>query len=237
VARFHLEERTTMPEIISLAAEPRPTGGKGAARAVRRAGRVPGIIYGDGKAPTPVSFEPRELSRALSRPGFFATIVDVGVDGATHRTLARDVQYHPVTDGALHVDFMRVGAGAEVRVSVPVSFVNHERAPGLRRGGILNIVRHDIEIACAVDNMPDRVVVNLEGLEIGDSIHIDAVTMPEGVRPVLTSRDSTIASVAASSAVREEAMAAAAAAATAGAAPAEEEGAAPAAPAAPEGAA
>jgi large subunit ribosomal protein L25 len=222
-----------MPEIISLSAEPRANAGKGAARATRRSGRVPGIIYGDGKDPMPVSFEPRELSRAINRAAFFATIVDVSVGGAVHRTLARDIQYHPVSDTALHVDFMRVGAGAQVRVSVPVSFIKHEQAPGLRRGGILNIIRHNIDIACSIDNIPDRVVVDLDGLEIGDSVHIDAVTMPEGVRPVLGSRDSTIASIAASSAVREEALAAAAAAATAAAAPPEEEGVAPGAPAAP----
>jgi large subunit ribosomal protein L25 len=198
-----------MPEIISLSAEPRQSAGKGAARATRRAGRVPAIIYGDGKEPMPVSFEPRELSRALGRAGFFATLVDVSVEGAVHRTLARDVQYHPVNDTALHVDFMRVGAGARVNVSVPVSFTNHESAPGLRRGGILNVVRHSIDIVCAVDAIPDRLNVDLSGLEIGDSIHVEAITLPEGVRPILRSRDSTIASVAASSAVREEALAAA----------------------------
>jgi large subunit ribosomal protein L25 len=131
------------------------------------------------------------------------------------------VQYHPINDMALHVDFMRVGAGAQVHVSVPVSFVNHESAPGLRRGGILNIVRHSIDIVCGVDAIPDRLVVDLSELEIGDSVHIEAVTLPEGVRVVLGSRDSTIASIAASSAVREEAMAAAQTAATA---PEEEEG-------------
>jgi large subunit ribosomal protein L25 len=221
-----------MPEIISLSADPRPALGKGAARATRRSGRVPGIIYGGGKEPMPVSFEPRELSRAVRRAGFFATIVDVSVDGAVHRTLARDVQYHPISDAALHVDFMRVGAAAQVTVSVPVSFVNHDRSPGLRRGGILNVIRHNIDIACAVDDIPDRVVVDLDGLEIGDSVHLETVTMPEGVRSALGSRDSTIASIAASSAVREEALAAASTVA----APEEEEGAVPAAPAA-EGAA
>jgi large subunit ribosomal protein L25 len=198
-----------MPEIISLNAEPRPSAGKGAARATRRGGRVPGIIYGDGKEPTQISFEPRELARAINRAGFFATIVDVSVDGAVHRTLAREVQYHPVTDTALHVDFMRVSAGGRVNVQVPVSFINHESAPGLRRGGILNVIRHSVHIACAVDAIPDRIVVDLNGLEIGDSIHIETVAMPEGVRPALGSRDSTIASIAASSAVREEALAAA----------------------------
>jgi large subunit ribosomal protein L25 len=203
-----------MPEVISLSAEPRDSVGKGAARAARRAGRVPGIIYGDGKEPMPISFEPRELSRAINRAGFFATIVDVSVDGAVHRTLAREVQFHPISDAALHVDLMRVGAGAQVNVSVPVSFINHDGAPGLRRGGILNVVRHSIDIVCAVDAIPDRLVVDLSGLEIGESIHIEAVTMPQGVRAVVGSRDSTIASVAASSAVREETLAAAQTAAT-----------------------
>jgi large subunit ribosomal protein L25 len=211
-----------MPEIISLSAEPRDSAGKGAARAIRRAGRVPGIIYGDGKEPTPISLEPRELSRAVGRAGFFATVVDVSVDGTVHRTLAREVQYHPINDTALHVDFMRVGAGAQVVVSAPVSFINHESAPGLRRGGIVNVIRHSIDIQCAVDAIPDRVVVDLSGMEIGDSIHIEALTLPEGVRPVIGTRDSTIASIAPSSAVREEAMAAATSA------PAEEEAAAPA---------
>jgi large subunit ribosomal protein L25 len=201
-----------MPEIISLSAEPRVSAGKGAARAARRAGRVPGIIYGDGKAPTPVSFEPRELARAINRAGFFATIVDVGIEGGVERTLARDVQYHPVTDVPLHVDFMRVSAGAEVNVSVPVGFVNHDAAPGLRRGGILNVVRHTVDILCAVDAIPERIVFDLTGLEIGDSVHIEPSAMPQGVRPASWgTRDTTVATIAASSAVREEAAAAAAA--------------------------
>ena len=202
-----------MPEITSLSAEPRGRLGKGAARAVRRAGRVPAVIYGDGKDPVAVSLEPRELGRVISKPGFLATLVDVAVDGTTHRTLPRDVQYHPITDAPLHVDFMRVGAGARVTVTVPVSFINHERAPGLRRGGILNIVRHGIEVSCNVDAIPDRLVVDLNGLEIGDSVHIHAVALPEGVRPVTTERDFTIATIGASSAVREEAAQAAATAA------------------------
>ncbi|HEY1797729.1 MAG TPA: 50S ribosomal protein L25/general stress protein Ctc [Stellaceae bacterium] len=197
-----------MPEITSLNAETRGRVGKGAARAIRRAGRVPAVIYGDGKDPVAVSLEPRELSRVISKPGFLATVVDVAVDGTTHRTLPRDVQYHPVTDFPLHVDFMRVGAGAQVTVTVPVNFINQERSPGLRRGGILNIVRHGIEVRCSVDVIPDRLVVALDGLDIGDSLHINAVVLPEGVRPVTTERDFTIATIGASSAVREEAAAA-----------------------------
>ena len=202
-----------MPEITTLSAEPRLRAGKGASRATRRAGRVPAIIYGDHKEPVLVSLEPRELSRALSRPGFFATLIDVKVDGASHRTLPRDVQYHPVSDAPLHVDFMRVGAGSRVIVMVPVSFINHERSIGLRRGGILNVVRHTIEMSCSVDNIPDRLVVDLDGLDIGDSLHISAVQLPEGARPVVHERDFTIASIAASSAVREEAATAASTAA------------------------
>src|SRR5579864_6290839 len=216
-----------MPEIISLSAEPRPRTGKGAARATRRAGRVPGIVYGDGKEPVAISLEPRELSRMLARPGLFATLVDIKVDGEALRTLPRDVQYHPVSDAPLHIDFMRVGAGAQVTATVPVVFINHERSQGLRRGGILNVVRHGIEMVCSVDNIPERLVVDLDGLDIGDSIHSGAVAMPEGARPVIQERDFTIASIAASSAVREEA---AQAAATAAVAPPEEEAAAAPAP-------
>src|SRR6202166_11527 len=134
-----------MPEIMSLSAAPRERAGRGAPRATRRQGRVPAIVYGDKQEPVLVSLEPRELGRALARPGFFATLVDIQLDGTTHRTLPRDIQSHPVTDKPLHADFMRVGAGAQVSVMVPVVFINHERSPGLRRGGILNIVRHGIE--------------------------------------------------------------------------------------------
>src|SRR5947209_13138974 len=204
-----------MPEILNLSAEPRSTAGKGASRATRRAGRVPAVVYGDHKDPVLVSLEPRELARAAARPGFFATLVDLKVDGESYRALAREVQYHPVTDTPMHVDFMRVGAGAQVTVTVPVAFINQDKAPGLRRGGILNIVRHGIEVVCSVDNIPDRLVVNIVGLDIGDSVHIGAVTLPEGARPVIHERDFTIATIAAPSAVREEAAAAAAAAAVA----------------------
>ena len=200
-----------MPEITTLSAEPRARAGKGAARATRRSGRVPGIIYGDNKETVLISLEPRELSRALANRGFFATLVDVKVDGTVHRTLPRDVQLHPATDAPLHVDFMRVGGHTRVTVTVPVVFANPEMSPGIRRGGILNIVRHGIELSCPVDKIPDQLVVELNGLEIGDSIHISRVIIPEECRPMISERDFTIASIAASSAVREEAAAAAAA--------------------------
>jgi large subunit ribosomal protein L25 len=200
-----------MTEITTLTAEPRARARKGAARAARRMGRVPGIIYGDNRDPVLISLEPRELSRALARRGFLATLVDVKLGDSAHRTLPRDVQYHPATGAPLHVDFMRVGAHTRVTVTVPVVFINPEMSGGIRRGGILNIVRHGIELSCPVDSIPDRLVVDLNGLDIGDSVHISAVTLPEGSQPTITDRDFTIASIAASSAVREEAAAAAAA--------------------------
>jgi large subunit ribosomal protein L25 len=200
-----------MPEIIALSAQPRERTGKGAARAMRRTGRVPAIVYGGKAGSKLISLEPRELARALARRGFFATLVDVTIDGTVERTVPREVQFHPISDAALHVDFMRVAPGSRVTVTVPVVFVNHDQSPGIRRGGILNIVRHGVELNCTVENIPDRLVVDLNNLDIGDSVHIRAVTLPEGARPAITGRDFTIATIAASSAVREEAAAAAAA--------------------------
>jgi large subunit ribosomal protein L25 len=194
-----------MPDIATFSAEPRAQAGKGAARAVRRQGRVPAIIYGGGVAPTQISLDPRELSRCLAKRGFLAALVDVKLDGAVQRVLPRDVQYHPVSGLPLHVDFLRVAATTHVWVVVPVHFINRELSVGLRRGGILNIVRHGVELSCPVDGIPDRLVVDLNGLDILDSVHISAVQIPPGCRPKIAGRDFTIASIAASSAVREEA--------------------------------
>ena len=216
-----------MTEIVTLSGEPRDRAGKGAARATRRDGRVPAVIYGDKKEPVLLSLEPRALLRELHRPGFFAKLVDVTVNGETHRTLPRDVQLHPVTDMPLHVDFMRVGAHTRITVAIPVRFVDQEKAPGIKRGGLLNVVRHEIEMICSADNIPDHIDVSLEGLDIGASIHISTVKLPAGVKPTVD-RDFTVASIAAPTAIREE-TAAQAAAAQAGVPP---EGAAPATPAA-----
>jgi large subunit ribosomal protein L25 len=200
-----------VPEITSLNAERRVRAGKGAARATRRLGRVPGIIYGGSQDPLPISLEPRELSSAIAKRGFLAALVDVKLDGVVERTLPREVQYHPVTDKPVHVDFMRVGPDTRVTVSVPVVFINHEMSIGLRRGGILNIVRHGVELSCRADSIPEQLVVSLDGLDIGDSVHAGAVSFPAGSRPTISDRDFTIASIAAPSALREEAAAAAAA--------------------------
>jgi large subunit ribosomal protein L25 len=221
-----------MAETTTLRAEPRDRAGKGAARAARRSGRVPGVLYGEGKPATLISLDPRELAKEVQRPGFFARLLNVQLDGTTHRTLPRDVQLDPINDHPIHVDFLRINAGTKITVAVPVKFVGQESSPGIRRGGMLNIVRHEIDLVCPVENIPDVLTISLEGTEIGDSIHITAVKLPEGTRPTIT-RNFTVASIAAPTAVREEqaaavaaAKAAADAAAAAAAAPAE--GAAPA---------
>ena len=217
-----------MSDTIALPAEARERVGKGAARAVRRAGRVPAVIYGDRKDPLTISLDPRDVDRELHKPGFFATLFDVEVSGKKHRVLPRDVQLDPVSDRTIHVDFLRVAQDTEVTVNVPVNFVNDEESPGLKRGGVLNIVRHEIEFTCRADAIPQQIELDLTGLEIGDSVHISMVKLPDGVTPTITDRDFTIATVAAPSAVKAEAAEEQAAAAESeeGEAPAAEEAAA-----------
>jgi large subunit ribosomal protein L25 len=196
-----------MPDIITLAAEARDRVGKGAARATRRAGRVPAVIYGDKKEPVAISLDPKPLTRVFLRGGFLSHLVDLALDGATHRTLPRDVQLDPVTDAILHVDFVRVGAGTRTHVDVAVHFENQDKSPGLKRGGVLNIVRHEVELICAADAIPDRLVVDVTGYDIGDSIHISAVTLPEGTAPAIADRDFTIATIVPPTVRGEEAAA------------------------------
>ncbi|MEQ8193524.1 MAG: 50S ribosomal protein L25/general stress protein Ctc, partial [Rhodospirillales bacterium] len=186
-----------MPEAVVLQAEARDRAGKGAARATRRAGRVPAVIYGNKQTPLMLSLDPVELQQQLNRPGFFAHIFELKVNGDAHRVLARDVQFDPVTDRALHVDFMRFSANTRIEVAVAVHFLNEEASPGLKTGGVLNIVRHEVELDCSPENIPEFLTVDLTGLEIGDSVHISSVTLPEGVRPTITDRDFTVATIAA----------------------------------------
>ena len=207
-----------MTETHQLSVQLRQRAGKGAARSVRREGRVPGVIYGGKQEPVLISIDPLELKRELHKIGFFATLFDLKLDGAAHRVLARDVQFDPVTDKPLHVDFLRVTGESRIVVQVPVEFINEVKSPGLKRGGVLNVVRHEIELRCSVDAIPRSITIDLDGLDIGDSIHISHVTLPEGARPTIE-RDFTIASVAAPSAVRAEALEAQAAAAAAALAP------------------
>jgi large subunit ribosomal protein L25 len=222
-----------MTEVRSLGTEPRDRAGKGAARATRRAGRVPGVVYGNKEPAALVSLEPKALVRELHKTGFFATLFDLQIAGRTERVLPRDVQFDPVSDRPIHIDFLRVGAGTKVRVDVPVVFRNDLASPGLKRGGVLNIVRHEIALICAADSIPPLIEIDLTGLDIGDSIHISMVKLPDNVTPAITERDFTVATIAAPTAQKIEAAEAAAAAAAAAGEPAEGEAVAPAAGATP----
>jgi large subunit ribosomal protein L25 len=207
-----------MADMVTFAAEVRPVAGKGPARALRRAGRVPAVIYGEGKDQEMVSVEARALRRQLGDPHFFNTLCGLQVNGELVRTLPREVQLHPVTDDPIHADFVRVSAGTRVEVEVPVVFLNEDSCPGLKRGGVLNIVRRDLELSCPVDAIPGEIAIDLSPFDLGDSVHISHVALPEGVRPTITDRDFTIATIAAPTVVREaaaEEQAAAAAAAEA----------------------
>jgi large subunit ribosomal protein L25 len=201
-----------MSDIMSIPAQARERAGKGPARAARRAGLVPGVIYGAKKDPLMITLDPRDVIKGLKTGSFLATIYELDVSGKKERVLPRDVQFDPVTDNAIHVDFLRVSAATSVTVEVPVQFLNEEEAPGLRRGGLLNIVRHEIEMTCRADAIPNQIEVDLTGLDIGDSVHISTITLPDGVEPTITDRDFTIATIAAPTIAIEEEEAEAAAA-------------------------
>jgi large subunit ribosomal protein L25 len=193
-----------MAELTSLATEAREGAGKGASRSLRRAGRVPAVIYGEKAPQEMISLEARQLRRALQSGRFFSTLCNLHVNGEAVRVLPREVQLHPVTDEPLHVDFVRVGRGATITVTVPVVFAHEDVSRGIKRGGVLNIVRRELELLCPADAIPGEIVVDLSDADIGDSLHISQVTLPEGVRPAIADRDFTIATISAPTLIREE---------------------------------
>lgn len=195
-----------MSDTNTLIVTPRERVGKGTARAARREGLIPAVIYGDTRPPVTINLSYHEIFQKLHRPGFYTTLYDLKVGGKKERVLARDVQFDPVRDTPMHIDFLRIAKGATVTVQVPVSFINDEESPGLKQGGVLNVVRHEIGLVCPADNIPDLLEVDLTGQELGASIHISLVTLPGGVEPEISDRDFTIATIAAPSAVRSEAQ-------------------------------
>jgi large subunit ribosomal protein L25 len=200
-----------MSEQLVLSAEARERAGKGASRALRNQGRVPAVVYGNNEAPLSVHLEEKALVKALSTGHFMNSVVMVDAGkGAPVRTLPKDVQFHPVTDRPLHVDFLRISEHAKVTVEVPIRFVDEEQSKGIKRGGVLNTVRHALELACDAASIPDEVVISLAGTDIGDSIHISHVDLPKGSAPTITDRDFTIATIVAPSGVKSEAAEAAA---------------------------
>ncbi|WP_416909090.1 MAG: 50S ribosomal protein L25/general stress protein Ctc [Polymorphobacter sp.] len=193
-----------MSETMKLAAEPRDRAGKGASRAIRRSGRVPAVIYGAGSAATPIHLEEKFLVRLLSTGHFMNSVVEIDVDGKVTKTLPRDVQFHPVSDRPIHVDFLRLSGDAKITVNVPVVFIDEEQSPGMKRGAVLNIVRHEVAVDCAPSAIPDNLEISLTGLDVGASIHISAVKLPAGVEPHIHDRDFTIATMVAPSALKRE---------------------------------
>ena len=193
-----------MSEQLTLPAETRERAGKGASRALRRDGRVPAVVYGEKKEPLSIHVEEKLLSKMLSTGHFMNSVVMIDVAGKPHRTLPKAIDFHPVSSRPIHVDFLRIGEHTKVTVNVPVRFDNEEASPGLKRGGVLNVVQHELELHCDAAKIPDEIHVALDGLEIGDSIHISNITLPEGSTAAIDDRDFTIATVVAPSAMKSE---------------------------------
>jgi len=191
-----------MSETLFLSAEAREKVGKGASRVLRRAGRIPAVIYGGNLEPIALHLEEKALVKALGTGHFFNSIVDLNVGGIVVRTLPKDVTLHKVSDRPLHVDFLRVSATHAVHVKVPVLFINEEASPGLKKGGVLNIVAHELELVSIPEAIPDNITIDLTGLEIGASIHMHDVTLPAGVKVITHEADATIATIVAPSALK-----------------------------------
>ncbi len=211
-----------MAETKKLAAAVRSGTGKGAARSVRREGRIPAVLYGGGEAPQPLSLDKKSVSQLIFAGHFLTTIFEIDIDGKTERAIPRDYQLDVVKDTPIHVDFLRLKPGSRLRVNVPVHFINQEAAPGIKRGGALNIVFHTVEMWVPADNIPEAITADLAGLDFNDSLHISAIPLPQGCKPTNPDKDFTVASLTppAGGGAAEEAPAAAAAPA---AAPAKEE--------------
>ena len=215
-----------MSDITTLVALPRDRAGKGVARATRREGRVPAVIYGGKEPPVLVALEQKDLARRAHSPTFFTHLIELDVAGKKHRVIPRDVQFHPLKDHPIHVDFLRVAKDATIEVAIPVEFINQEASPGLKRGGVLNIVRHEVDMICPVEAIPEHITIDMTGFAVGDSIHISHVKLPPNVKPAIGDRDFTIATIVAPSGLKSDDAAAdaaeaeASAAASAAAAPA-----------------
>ncbi len=192
-----------MSDALTLPAELRERAGKGASRALRRDGRVPAVIYGGKEEPVAIHVEAKELVRQLNTGYFMNSIVMVDLGGKHVRAIPKDIALHPVTERPIHVDFLRLAKDAKIQVAVPVIFVNEEESPGLKKGGVLNVVRHELELICESDKIPDNITIDVAGFDVGDAIHISKVNLPDGSESVITDRDFTIATLVAPSALKK----------------------------------
>ena len=193
-----------MSEQLTLPAEARDRAGKGASRALRREGRVPAVVYGDKKEALSIHVEEKLLTKMLHTGHFMNSVVMIEVGGKANRTLPKAVDFHPVTSRPIHVDFLRISEHAQVNVNVPVRFDNEEASPGLKRGGVLNIVAHDLALVCDAAEIPNEIHIDLTGLEIGDTLHISQVKLPKGAKPANADEDFTVATIVAPSAMKAE---------------------------------
>ncbi|PTQ09960.1 50S ribosomal protein L25/general stress protein Ctc [Sphingomonas oleivorans] len=191
-----------MSETLTLSAETRERAGKGASRAQRREGRVPAVIYGNKQEPISIHVEEKTLNKLLHTGHFFNSVVLIDGLGGSIRTLPKDVQFHPVTDRPLHVDFLRIGEHSKVHVNVPVVFTDEAASPGIKRGGVLNIVAHELELVVDAAEIPGEISVSLKGLDVGDTIHIGNIVLPKGAEAATTDADFTIATIVAPSALK-----------------------------------
>lgn len=182
-------------ESYELKAEARERVGKGSARELRRNGLIPAVIYGDKQDPISIALSTKDVTQRIHAGGFLTTIATIDVDGKKYKVLPKDYQLNPVRDFTMHVDFLRVSGNTQVTVEIPVHFVNDQLSPGIKAGGMLNIVRHEIEVHCPADAIPEAFEVDLTGLKIGDSVHISKIALPKGVAPVIHDRDFTIATI------------------------------------------
>ena len=185
-----------MSDMTTISASERERVGKGSARAARRAGLVPAVIYGDKKDPVGITMQAREITKIVHQPGIFGRLLEIDVAGTRSTVLTRDIQFHPVSDVVMHLDFLRVSQSATVAVAVPVEFINEDKCPGIKIGGVLNVVRYEVELNCPATAIPEKITIDLDGVKIGDSIHISAIPLPEGVSPTITDRDFTVATLA-----------------------------------------
>ena len=193
-----------MSEQLTLPAEARDRAGKGASRALRRDGRVPAVVYGEKKEALSIHVEEKLLTKMLHAGHFMNSVIMIDVGGKATRTLPKAVDFHPVSSRPIHVDFLRIGEHAQVNVNVPVRFDNEEESPGLKRGGVLNIVVHDLALVCDAAEIPNEIHIDLTGLEIGDTIHISEVKLPKGAKPANEDEDFTVATIVAPSAMKAE---------------------------------
>jgi large subunit ribosomal protein L25 len=191
-----------MSDQLTLSAETRERAGKGASRDLRRQNRIPAVIYGNKQEPELIHVEEKALVKLLMTGHFSNSVVEIDLGGKKQITIPKDVAFHPVSDRPTHVDFLRIVKGAKVDVEVPVVFINEDASPGLKRGGVLNVVRHELELICDNDKIPDDIQIDVTGFDVGDSIHISNVKLPVGSESKITDRDFTIATIVAPSALK-----------------------------------